>query len=33
VELAWIAGREISLDNYQKALYDRYRTKYGLSPR
>lgn len=33
VEHAWIAGREISLDNYQKELYDRYLKKHGLSPR
>jgi imidazolonepropionase-like amidohydrolase len=29
VEIAWIKGRKINLDNHQKALYSKYRNKYG----
>lgn len=31
VELAFIQGRQINLDNYQKELYRRYARKYGVS--
>jgi len=30
VELAFIQGREIDLDNHQKALYRKYREKYRI---
>jgi imidazolonepropionase-like amidohydrolase len=33
LEQAYIEGREINLDNYQKELYRRYMKKYGLEPR
>jgi imidazolonepropionase-like amidohydrolase len=29
---AFIQGRQINLDNKQKQLYERYKTKYGISP-
>jgi imidazolonepropionase-like amidohydrolase len=31
VELAFIQGRMINLDNYQKELYRRYMVKYGFA--
>jgi hypothetical protein len=31
VEIAWIRGRKINLDNHQKALYRKYKTKYENS--
>jgi imidazolonepropionase-like amidohydrolase len=30
VEMAFIQGKEINLDNVQKQLYSKYKTKYGL---
>ncbi len=30
---AWIMGKEITLDNVQQQLYQRYEKKYGLNPR
>jgi hypothetical protein len=30
IEHAWIDGRKIDLSNKQKALYERYKGKYGL---
>ncbi len=30
VELAFIRGKQINLDNLQKQLYNKYKTKYGL---
>lgn len=31
IDYAFIQGRQINLDNKQKQLYERYKTKYGLS--
>jgi len=31
ISYAYIQGRQINLDNKQKQLYERYKTKYGLS--
>ncbi len=31
ISFAFIQGRQINLDNKQKQLYERYKTKYGLS--
>ena len=30
VEMAWIEGRQITLDNHQKALYRKYSKKIGI---
>ena len=30
INYAFIQGRQINLDNKQKQLYERYKTKYGL---
>jgi imidazolonepropionase-like amidohydrolase len=31
INYAFIQGRQINLDNKQKQLYERYKTKYGLT--
>jgi imidazolonepropionase-like amidohydrolase len=30
IELAFIRGKKIDLDNHQKQLYEKYKSKYGL---